>query len=94
MGPTLKALPLPFLLHPCSLLPFVSHHGQVLSVLSSGPEKAQEGFGVDIKPESGGKRAWRPGLWYHAHGRPLCLGFLLEIEGDPLANHEINNLAQ
>jgi hypothetical protein len=56
----------------------------------SDPEKAQEGLGVDIKPEFGGN-----GLWFRANGRPLSPGFLLEIEeGDPLTNHEINSLAQ
>lgn len=81
MGAILKALPLPFLLSPCSVLFFLSHYNQAPNVLSSGPEMAQEGLGVDIKPEFGGKRAWSPGLWFWACGRPLSPGFLLEIEG-------------
>lgn len=80
VGAILKALPLPFLLPPCSVLLFVLPYDQAPSVLSSGPEMVQEGLGVDIKPEFGEKRTWRPGLWFFAHGRPLNSGFLLEIE--------------
>lgn len=57
VGAILKALPLPFLLSPCSVLLFVSDYDQAPNVLSSGPEMAQEGLGVDIKPEFSGKRA-------------------------------------
>lgn len=59
-------------------------------MLSSGPEKAQEGLGEDMKPEFGGKRPGGLGLGF---GRSLSPGFLMELkEGDPSADHETSTV--